>query len=146
MILYDTVMISIDIMIMGMTPKNENIYSMIVSIFFGGGCQYYVYIYILYTYIYIHTLLGTITYPIPAGTCESMIFPTSHGGICDRFLEGTSFSRWKSDKIFKTDDLEKGCVFMSFKYANFGYQRKQKIAVWIDELFIKAAIFFPSKP
>ena len=37
------------------------------------------------------TLLGTITYLLPAGTFESMIFRTSQGGICDRSLEGNPF-------------------------------------------------------
>ena len=36
-----------------------------------------------------NTLLGSVTYPIPAGTFESMIFRTSpFGGICTRSLEG----------------------------------------------------------
>ena len=34
------------------------------------------------------TLQGTITYPIPAGTFESMIFLFPFGGICDRSREG----------------------------------------------------------
>ena len=35
-----------------------------------------------------NTLLGTNTYPFPTHFFLSMIFPSSFGGICDRFLEG----------------------------------------------------------
>ena len=31
-----------------------------------------------------------LTYPLPAGTFESMIFLFPFGGICDRFLEGSN--------------------------------------------------------
>ena len=35
-----------------------------------------------------NTLLGTITYPLPVGSFESMMFLFPFGGICDRSLEG----------------------------------------------------------
>ena len=37
-----------------------------------------------------NTLLGTVPYPIPAGTFESMIFRTSPGRICDLYLQTQS--------------------------------------------------------
>ena len=40
------------------------------------------------TFEIIFSFQGTITYPLPVCTLESMIFRRSHGGICDRFREG----------------------------------------------------------
>ena len=51
----------------------------------------------------IYTIRGTITYPIPIGTFESMIFPTSRlGGICDvSSLEGnpSTWSSWRKRSL-----------------------------------------------
>ena len=51
----------------------------------------------------IYTITGTITYPIPIGTFESMIFPTSRlGGICDvSSLEGnpSTWSSWRKRSL-----------------------------------------------
>ena len=67
----------------------------------------------------------TITYPLPAGTLESMIFRRSHGGICDCFLEGIGMFEI-FERILKTSKYLISSIILRQKHAGFD-RRKQAI-------------------
>ena len=76
--------------------------------------------------IYGHLPSWELTYPIPFGTFESMIFPTSPTGICDRSPEG-----WRLYDLYRCTvmDTFETCVsfpqiiswhiFCCFKFPQF---------------------------